>query len=259
MTEVSKSSENLKDRISTFLKAHKQEMYKVATYASNIFEAVCFILVVKYYENQGYLVKPEGLQKERFRFKFSTRGQPWNYSYFLVYKCNEQGEEIPLFEICHNQKVVGAWFKEEISKYAPLFATDVAVIKAGKLPRKHPKKKGDFSAKNEDLVTFAEVKKLVAYPMLVASFFGIIHELKPEFIQNTEQRLSETFWDEKHLPPILFTSNHLTQGTENVLQSLLQREMYLVVLENVDVSSETQLLEKLAEKADKIISSKAYR
>ena len=32
---------------------------------------------------------------------------------------------------------------------------------------------------NSELVTFAEVKKLVVYPMLLAQFVGIVHEIKP--------------------------------------------------------------------------------
>jgi hypothetical protein len=102
-----------------------------------------------------------------------------------VVKSKENNE--PLYEIRHNLKVVGYWTNSTVEHALPLFAVDIAVVKAKCIPEHKPgtRSTGDISASNGDLITFGEVKKLVAYPMLMAQFLGIVHELQPHFLEST--------------------------------------------------------------------------
>jgi hypothetical protein len=153
-----------------------------------------------------------------------------------------------LFEIYHNQKVAGAWLHAGKGTDIALFAVDIAVVRADSLPdlpKGHKRTDEPYWVENEDVITFGEAKKLTAYPMLIAQFLGIVHEIKPEFLKVVGSDISETFWDEKHPPPTLMTANHLTFGTKQVLRSFAERRIEIRVVEDVTGSPEGILLWKL--------------
>jgi len=197
------------------------------------------------------------LEEARFRFRYSTAGYPWNFSYFEV-AVNDagSGDRVVLFEIRHNQKVAGAWVDtDEESEDRALFAVDVAVIEADSLPiLPQGTKRTDepFWVENRHLITFAEAKKLTAYPMLLAQFLGIVHEIKPEFVGVGDRQVSQEFWQQQHPPPTLMTSNHLTWGTRRVLRSFEERNLTIRVVEDVTGLPEEILLSKLGGTADNL-------
>lgn len=242
--------EQLSNRIYNFLARHRTEISEIASHASNVFEAACFVIFAIHYEEAGYRLRPENLLEGRFRFRYSTSGYPWNFSYFAVL-ANEIATEgnAVLFEIRHNQKVVGAWVDTEgESEDKALFAVDIAVIETGSLPdlsQGHKRTNEPYWVENDRLITFAEAKKLTAYPMLLAQFLGIVHEIKPEFLRVGKQEIPEMFWSQSHPPPTLLTANHLTQGTKKVLQSFEERQLVIRVVENVIGSPEEILLCRL--------------
>lgn len=239
--------DKIKDRIAGFLTAHRSETDEIASKLSNIFEAYCYVLFVLHYEKEGLSPKAENLTPDNvFKFRFSTGGHPWNFSYFSI-KPREDSDEV-LFEVRHNQKVVGyfADIKSDTQEEPGLFALDVAVIKPGGLPcLPMGTKRSDEQTYvvNADLITFGEAKKLVAYPMLLASFYGIVHELRPEFLENSAA--PEGFESQPHPFPVLFTSDFLTKGTQNILRSFEDRQLRITVVENVNGSSETMLLSRI--------------
>lgn len=243
--------DRLANQVSDFLNRHKSSMYEIATHGTNVFEAFCFIIVVRHYEMAGYELKPENLLDGKFRFKYNTRGYPWNYSYFVVsLKETEEGNDNVLFEIRHNLKVSGAWVRAETDNDTdpPMFALDVAVIESNSLPvlKMGQKRNGEkYWVDNTHLITFGEAKKLTAYPMLLAQFLGIVHEIKPEFLNIEERERLKTILDQKHPPPLLLTSNHLTWGTKQVLKSFQDRDLLIRVVEDVTGSSEQVLLNKM--------------
>lgn len=151
-----------------------------------------------------------------------------------------------LFEIRHNLKVAGAHWADQDGTSPPLFAVDVAVVHPSSVPNHEPgTKKGPNDvdwAHNEALLTFAEVKKLVAYPMLLAQFLGVVHELKPKYVIGAA---SEFTSDGIHPPPILFTSQHLTKGSQTVLESFSRRGIGILAIENVDVLPDQELLQRM--------------
>jgi hypothetical protein len=182
----SQQFQDLETRVSKFLSTHRTAVENVTKAASNVFEAVCFVIFARHYENIGYQLVPQNLSEGKFRFRYNTNGLPWRYSYFAVHSYEGQSNK-PLFEIWHNQKVAGAWVKDkdEDAEQA-LFAVDIAVTRAGALPADLPFQESganhQYWVDQSDLITIGEAKKLVAYPMLLAQFLGIVHEIKPQFI-----------------------------------------------------------------------------
>ena len=238
------------NQVSDFLSRHKIHLHKITSKSTNVFEAFCFVLFVRYYEVAGYELKPQNMLDGKFRFKYNTRGYPWNYSYFVATsESSEQNQDSTiLFEIRHNLKVAGAWIEKQAEEtYPPMFALDIAVVKPNSLPhlkRGQKREKEKYWAENNHLITFGEAKKLTAYPMLLAQFLGIVHEIKPEFLNPEEARASATI-SQQHPPPTLFTANHLTEGTKKVLQSFEERGFSVRVIENVVISPEQILVSKM--------------
>lgn len=243
--------QQLTRRVCDFLERHQTGIGDISPVLSNVFEAACFVLFARYYEEAGYVLRAENLLEGKFRFRFSTAGLPWNFSYLAVVPAGAEAhaDGAALFEIRHNQKVAGAWIDAQEEDEEPaLFAVDIAVIDAGSLPDlPRGRRRGNQRhwAENHRLITLGEAKKLIAYPMLLAQFLGIVHELKPGFLKVGRAKIPQRFWAEKHPPPTLFTSDHLTAGTERVLQSFEDRLLMLVVVDNVITSPEKLLLQKL--------------
>ena len=239
--------------VADFLQRYSGTVAEIAEHSTHVFEAMCYVIFARYYETRGYCLQPKNLMPDRkFRFRFSTNGNPWNFSYFAVYESvpsREEGREI--CELRHNQKVAGAWIEADNEEEVALFALDVAVIRPNSLPL-HPKghrRNDDEHAwvENKDLITFAEAKSLMAYPMLLAQFIGVVHEVKPSFIHLGARRISARVRREKHPLPSLMTANRLTQGTINVLKSFRQRRLRVCVIDNVTTSPEPDLLRQLTD------------
>ena len=124
-----------------------------------------------------------------------------------------------------------------------MFALDIAVVQVGSLPdlERGTKGKGrQFWVENKKLITFGEAKKLTAYPMLLAQFLGIVHETKPTFLNQ------DSTTDTCHPPPVLFTANHLTSGSQGILESFEERNLLIRVVENVTSSARQVSLRKMS-------------
>ena len=69
------------------------------------------------------------------------------------------------------------------------------------VPRKKQQPKWE-RLDNGDLITFAEVKKLIVYPMLLAHFVGIIHEIMPNNLNSVSQNISAVHFDRNYPLPL---------------------------------------------------------
>ncbi len=245
--------EKLSKQVESFLSRHRAPIKEIDSHITNIFEAVCFVIFLQYYEELGYRLEVRNLLEGLFRFRFRTTGYPWNYSYFAVLPGNSNDDTI-LFEIYHNQTVVGAWIStEKEDTEIALFAVDVAVVEPDSLPKLSPghKRKGEpYWVENNRLITFAEAKKLRAYPMLLAQFLGIVHEIKPEFLQKESKQIDQKFFEQKHPPPTLLTADDLSRGTKKVLQTFMDRKFEIRVVKDVTGSSSKSLVEQIKRPAD---------
>lgn len=103
--------------------------------------------------------------------KLGSRGYPWNFSWFT---CEGRGKT---FELHSNLSVYSEYRRDN-----GVYVVDVGVAKGGVLPRSAPSS-GWRAVENQHLVTFAEAKALVIYPMLLAQFIGIVTEITPIFLR----------------------------------------------------------------------------
>jgi hypothetical protein len=78
----------------------------------------------------------------------------------------------------------------------------------------------DQSIPNEWLLTFAEVKHMSAYPELIASFLGLVHELLPKRLK--ELRTVPTTLG-SHPSPFLYVSGILWAGALTMEETLVNR------------------------------------
>lgn len=103
---------------------------------------------------------------------------------------------------------------------------DVGVARAGAIPKRV---KAGFAVKNELLVSFIEAKKLVVYPMLLAQFVGIVHEIKPEFLApSARTRVQPCFY------PALVTVGYLKGTSQDIVRGYKRRRFLLNVVPTFD-------------------------
>lgn len=237
----------LQQKTKDFLKSHKSAIQNVTKSHNNIFEVACYVVIAQYYEHIGYQLQIKNSVKRKFRFRYSTSGFPWRYSYL---QASNKRDGKPAFEIWHNQKVSGGWLSSEEEKDIPLFALDIAVIKPGALPANlnfEAKGSGErVWVKNEDLITFGEAKKLVGYPMLIAQFLGIVHEIKPSFIDKKLGSIPREFFEDRHLPPALLTSENMLSGARKVIKSLRDRKIEILVVDSLASRSSDVIIDELS-------------
>ena len=68
--------------------------------------------------------------------------------------------------------------------------------------------------------------------MLLAQYIGIVHEIKPEFLQPP----SPTGFDRRqHLPPVLMALGHFSGNAAAIVHGYERRSILLCVAENFDV------------------------
>lgn len=85
---------------------------------------------------------------------------------------------------------------------------------------------------NDSLITFAEVKRLVIYPMLLAQFVGIVHEIKPRFLRPPPLLGFDRY---HHLPPALMALGHFSGNAAAIVRAYKGRGILICVAENFDV------------------------
>jgi hypothetical protein len=243
---------NLQQRTEDFLASHKTAIQNVTKNHNNIFEVSCFVVIAQYYEHIGYCLQIKNPVDGKFRFRYNTNGFPWRYSYLVA--CTKENNQ-PVFEIWHNQKVAGEWSTDVDERNFPLFALDIAVIKPGALPANlNFKSKGTGErvwVNNDDLITFGEAKNLVGYPMLIAQFLGVVHEIKPSFLHEHIGNVPNDFYEHRHLPPSLITSGNMLSGALRVIKSFKDRNIEIIVIENLASRSFNLVIDGLSEYSGK--------
>ncbi|MEQ8690196.1 MAG: hypothetical protein RIC89_05080 [Pseudomonadales bacterium] len=206
--------------IKSFLRKHKQTTYQLSTNQSKALELAVTIGVTEHYRSNGYEVSVVNPPKNPSAFvvKTSTRGYPWNFSKILI------ARDSRLYEAHMNLMVSSAHDDGH-------YCVDVGVVKAGLVPDKQPAKPWKC-AENDSLVTFAEVKKLVVYPMLLAQFVGIVHEILPSFIGG---RLPYGFMSGDHLLPALASLGHFSGNATTIVNAYKKRNIRVAIATNFDI------------------------
>jgi hypothetical protein len=113
---------------------------------------------------------------------------------------------------------------------AGVYCVDVAIVNTGVVPNKRGKKAAP-PTQNSDLISFVEAKKLVIYPMLLAQFLGIVHEVAPKFLK----RDKKYELGNGHLHPSLVALGGLGRNTQDILKSFKRRKYKISIAEHFDV------------------------
>ena len=173
--------------LESFVSKHQVTFQNLGTRQTQILELAATVGVIRHYSASGFAVSIQNPSANNvFVLKSSTRGHPADYSRV---QCVRGGHEI---EIHTNLLVRGAHDEG-------IYCVDVAVVRVDVVP--HVKTKDKWRCvENADLVSFGEAKKLVIYPMLLAQFLGIVHEIRPEFLLPQPR---PDFGPGGYLPPVL--------------------------------------------------------
>lgn len=196
-----------------------------------LLELSAMMLAVQHYEQLNYKVKPiisdEVKKKSKkggrvaFKPKWGSRGIPRNHSWWEIQRDGVK------YEIHMNAPV---W--DGISGSTGVYVVDVAVIKTEAKTFDDRNYKGVTGFDNDDLITFMEAKSFPIYPMLVAHFLGIVHEIKPwALIGKTPNR----FLKESHFDPTLVSRGVPKVNVGNLLRSLSKRKIRVRVIHNFEV------------------------
>jgi len=175
--------------------------------------------VQEHYRAGGFdiqITNPHG--SSQFVVKTNAKGAPWNYSRI----CAVRG--MHAVDIHMNLTVRGAHDDG-------IYCVDVGITSPGSVPGGKGKSKW-LCLENKHLRSFAEVKRLVVYPMLLAQFVGIVHEIKPRFLRPPTRN---GFGRGEHLPPTLIVLGHYSSNSGGIVRSYPKRNLQINVAENFDV------------------------
>lgn len=210
----------LADSLRQFVRSHNAEFQRLSTRKSQLLEVGAMMISAKHYELAGYTVtlkNPAGWRD--IRVKLGTRGDPWNFSRFEV-------EHDGLgFEIHTNLPVIDA-----LDTPGARYVVDVAVTRGGTVPAARPSRGKWLALRNRDLVIFLEAKALVIYPMLIAQFIGIVHEIKPIFLGGRPRN----FVVRGHFDPALVSLGHLHGTCLNIVRGFEGRGCRIGIVPEFD-------------------------
>ncbi len=213
--DVSAISEALKD----FVRAHKTAFSEIPARESQLLELAAVVAVHEHYRSNDYVTTVIGAVGGTFVVKTGTRGHPSRYSRIRVEKHGAAAE-------IHMNLLVRGAHDEGV------YCVDVGVVQPDVVPDTVSRKQKWICVENESLITFAEVKRLVVYPMLLAQFIGIVHEIKPMFLQAPAPA---GFDRHQHLPPTLMALGHFSGNAAAIARAYERRSILLCIAENFDV------------------------
>ena len=195
---------------------HSVTLARFGNRQSQLLEVAGLLTAAQHYRVMGYDVEPRNLQGGLFRSKVTTSPYPQRYSYFEVARNDAS------FEIHSNMPVKGAYPLPTAA-----YVVDVAVIRSGLLPPANVRCTIESSA----LITFAEIKSLVVYPMLLAQFVGIVHEVTPRFLTG---RVPYGFHRDGHFRPALITIEHLRPSSAEIIDAFPTRGFRVTICPGLD-------------------------
>lgn len=211
------------DKVSRFIRriiARHQTIFRhIGNQQTKILELAAFLGAKEHYQCSGYNTCIMNPGRNELVVKTSTRGHPSRYSYCEVCKNGK------VFEI-HMNLLVRSAHDDGI------YCVDLAVTKKDAVPKEIRWKEKWLCLENKNLITFGETKKLVIYPMLLAQFLGIVHEIKPRFIGG---KLPRNFLRDRHFFPALIALGHFSGNSEAIVQSYRIRKIKIAIVHNYDI------------------------
>lgn len=212
--------ESVSKALQEFIRAHHKTFYLLTQRETQLLEIGAMVLCVEHYKLKGYEVTPVNSADDLFRVKTTAQGKPWNFSWFSLKK------DDCVIEV-HANLPVRSFFTWDHGVYV----VDVAVIHAGRIPKDRKLRKTWEAVDNEDLITFIECKKLVVYPMLLAQFVGIVHEIKRDFLGHPR---NEEFESQGHFNPSLISVGRFSGTSQNIVEGFRARNFRLNIIAEFD-------------------------
>lgn len=208
---------DLLDHVGRLVGTYRSAIDAIVRRKSERLELAAVLSFAEHYKQNGWAVAVSNpvTAPHQFVVKTRARGDAHKYSYFAVKK------ELRALEIRMNLSVVGAWD-------GGVYCVDVAVIGAGRIPR-HVQGQSQ-ALPNRWLVTFGEVKNMTVYPMLLAQFIGIVHEIKPRFLSLS----SAAFSAAGHPPPTLVVLGRYSGNSKVIVAAYTKRGVLLHIAEEID-------------------------
>lgn len=206
--------------LNAFVAQHESGFTDLGRRQSQLLEMAATIGVVQHYQAEGFDVHVSSLDVDRrFVVKTSTRGHPAKYSRVTCAKADE------IVEIHMNTVVRGA---HDDGRYC----VDVGIVKPNVIPIQYGKGDRWECIPNEALVSFAEAKRLNIYPMLLAQFIGIVHEIKPAFLKAPTVA---GFGSGGHMLPTLVVLGHFSGNSRDIVRTYASRGVQVNIAEEYDV------------------------
>ncbi|MFW5879203.1 MAG: hypothetical protein ACOCUV_00105 [bacterium] len=222
MPEYLFNQAEVKKKLAEFFINEKADISNFGGSVNQTFEAYVFANVIKWYQNNDWLVKiinPITYGKPTFKLKFNTRGAPKNYSYVYCTK----GEKS--CQIRHGLRIHTKYHRDNNNKSANIVC-DIVIMKDVEIDDYST----DTALPNENLIAFGEVKHMSAYAELIASFIGLTFELKPDRLK----RIRISNWNHQdNISCFLYVSG-LLYPTAKGLAETIERRKYDIDIYSFD-------------------------
>jgi hypothetical protein len=226
LTDTNVDLARIQAALERFIERERTRFETLARTGPQILEVGALTIVAEHYRRDGWSVEVRNLRHGLFRTKLSASGKAWNFSWF---ECSRKEARI---EIHGNLPVESATPLD-----SGIYVVDVGVVRVGSVSalqaETHPGR-GLVAVANEDAISFLEAKKLVIYPMLLAQFVGIVHEIKPDFLRPVLDADDTVATDERHLRPALVSVGPLGATSADIIAGFARRGFRLNVIPTFD-------------------------
>lgn len=240
MANPFKDLKELTREVENYLRKNSAAIFNNSKRVSDFFEMACYNNIVRFYENNGYEVKIKNLQKNKFKYKCTTAGNPENYSYFEIQK--KIGKTDYTYEIRHNINV-------ESYHTSGIYTTpDISIIKPNSIlisEEFYDTKTKYYFVKNKSLISFCEVKNFNPYPELLFNFIGVVNELKPHLLRVVKRNSNN------HIATTLMLSGKSNKHTDKIILNL-QNRYYINILPDLFIIGGMTFSKKTISKIKKI-------
>jgi hypothetical protein len=224
------SRSQLANALEKVIRQYKETFGALSRKDGALLELSAMMLAVQHYKKLNYNIKPivpsnqiKNMKGRKIVFspKWGTKGIPRSHSWWQIERDEKK------YEIHMNAPV---W--DGIYGNTTVYVVDVAVIKYQAVSTDDKHYDGVTGFKNNDLITFMEAKSFPIYPMLVAHFLGIVHEIKPWALNGKTPKM---FLKESHFDPTLLTRGFPKVNVSNLLRSLSKRKFKVRIIHNFEV------------------------
>lgn len=212
--------DKIKEELVKFIKKYKSNFDSFGKRQSQLFELAALVLTAEHYRLKNYEIQPKQLFNKKFKVKTSARGYPKNFSY----PEGQNGNTV--IEMHANLPVQSYYEKDE-----GIYVVYVGIIEKDSITKIN-KTRTIYFTPNKNLIIFLEVKKIVIYPMLLAQFIGIVHEIKPVFLNH---RRPYGFKSNMHFDPALISIGYLHPTCKNIALSYSKRKFHIKIVPNFDI------------------------